>query len=97
MILAAGEFVKIDLGCHVDGYISVAAHTVQVAQAESVTGVAADVMNACFVAAELACRMIRPGNTNKQVSAMIKQVAQAYGVSPMSGTIMHQVTHTHAS
>lgn len=29
-ILAAGDMVKIDFGCHVDGYIAVAAHTVVV-------------------------------------------------------------------
>jgi hypothetical protein len=34
---------------------------------ETVTGPAADVMNAAYTAAEVAARMIKPGNTNKQV------------------------------
>ncbi len=89
------------MGVHVDGYIAVAAHTFCVpngsvgdappAALEPITGVRADVMNAAFVAAEVAARVIRPGNTNKQVTEAVKGVAEAYGVQAIAGTLMHQM------
>lgn len=57
----------------------------------SVTGRAADVYNAAYAAAEVAARMIRPGNTNDQVSEAITRVAQVYGVNAIAGTVMHQM------
>lgn len=92
--LAAGDMVKIDFGCHVDGYIAVAAHTVVVpdeAAPGPITGPKADVINAAYAAAEVAARLIKVGNTNKQVTAAMAKVAQAYGVTPVMGTMMHQM------
>jgi methionine aminopeptidase len=44
--------VKIDLGCHIDGYIAVAAHTVMVgytaSATEPVTGPKADLFHAAY-------------------------------------------------
>jgi len=101
LLLSPGDSVKVDLGVHVDGYIAVAAHTFCVpngsvgdappAALEPITGVRADVMNAAFVAAEVAARVIRPGNTNKQVTEAVKGVAEAYGVQAIAGTLMHQM------
>lgn len=101
-MLALGDRVKLDLGVHVDGYIAVAAHTFRVTatggQLESlqegevaVTGPEADVMNATYLAAEVASRLIKPGNTNKQVAEAVKSVAEAYGVNTVVGTVMHQM------
>lgn len=89
--LAAGDVVKIDLGCHVDGYIAVAAHTLIVAPESVISGPLADVINAAYTAAEVAARLIRVGNTNKQVTDAMKLVAEAYGVQPIIGTMMHQM------
>lgn len=96
-LLAAGDSVKVDLGVHIDGYIAVAAHTFVVSSGEAapalqpITGQQADVMNAAYVAAEVALRMIRPGNTNKQVTDAVKVVAETYGVKAIAGTLMHQM------
>ena len=77
--------MKCDLGCQVDGYIAVAAHTfivptVTVNEGADgipvstpnplpvINGAQADCMIAAYKAAEIAARLIRPGNTNKQVS-----------------------------
>mmetsp|Transcript_6631 Transcript_6631/g.10015 ORF Transcript_6631/g.10015 Transcript_6631/m.10015 type:complete len:388 (+) Transcript_6631:98-1261(+) len=93
VVLAAGDSVKIDLGCHVDGYIAVAAHTVIVPgdAPVTVTGPQADCLNAAYIAAEVAARLITPGNTNKQVSEGVKAVGDAYGVQAVAGTVMHQM------
>lgn len=65
--------MKIDLGCHVDGYIAVAAHTLMVPPArprdvfEIITGPCARVMLATYAAAEISSRLIKSGNNNRQV------------------------------
>jgi len=92
--LSAGDMVKIDFGCHVDGYIAVVAHTYVVpdeAAPGPITGPKADVVNAAYAAAEVAARLIKVGNTNKQVTEAMGKVAAAYGVNPIIGTMMHQM------
>lgn len=49
-----------DMGCHIDGFIAVVAHT-HVLQEGPVTGRAADVIAATNTAAEVALRLVRPG------------------------------------
>ena len=98
--------MKCDLGCQVDGYIAVAAHTFIVPTVTSsndeiptvtpnplevITGPQADCMNAAYIGAEVASRLIRPGNTNKQVAAAVEEVGAAYGVQPIVGTVMNQM------
>ncbi|KAF8398225.1 hypothetical protein HHK36_017151 [Tetracentron sinense] len=61
--LASDETVwkkVIDMGCHIDGFIAVVAHT-HVLQEGPVTGRAADVIAAANTAAEVALRLVRPG------------------------------------
>jgi methionine aminopeptidase len=48
------------MGCHIDGFIAVVAHT-HVLQEGPVTGRAADVIAATNAAAEVALRLVRPG------------------------------------
>jgi curved DNA binding protein len=102
VVLALGDVVKLDLGAHVDGYIAVAAHTFRVMETggqllplqdgqESITGPAADVMNAAYIAAEVAALTIKPGNTNKQVAEAVQSVADSFGVTAVAGTVMHQM------
>lgn len=81
--------------------MAIAAHTFIVPTAEAaasgvvalepITGKQADVMNAAYIAAEVAARTIRPGNTNRQVTEAVKVVADTYGVQPIAGTLMHQI------
>lgn len=96
--LVEGDFVKIDMGVHIDGFIAVVAHTVVVgfdksvpASVENLKGVKGDVISATYVAAEVASKLITSGNTNAQVTAAIKQVAAMFDVRPISGTLMHQM------
>ncbi|KAG6483797.1 hypothetical protein ZIOFF_060496 [Zingiber officinale] len=59
-VLEENDIVKIDMGCHIDGFITVVAHT-HVIQEGPVTGRAADVIAAANTAAEVALRLVRPG------------------------------------
>ncbi|CEG47327.1 dna-binding 42 kda [Plasmopara halstedii] len=99
MTVKAGDWVKIDLGCHIDGYIAVVAHTAIVpmegsaAEAEfpELNGVEADVFKCAHDAVELCSRLIKPGNTNLQVTEALAKLEQSYGVKSLQGTLMHQL------
>ncbi|GFZ02195.1 metallopeptidase M24 family protein [Actinidia rufa] len=59
-VLEDGDMINIDLGCHIDGFIAVVAHT-HVLHGGSVTGRQAAVIAAANTATEVALRLIRPG------------------------------------
>ncbi|KAG9151175.1 hypothetical protein Leryth_002751 [Lithospermum erythrorhizon] len=88
--LQAGDMVKIDMGCHIDGFIAVVAHT-HVLQEGAITGRAADVIAAANTAAEVALRLVRPGKKNKDVTEAIQKVAGAYGCKIVEGVLTHQL------
>jgi len=94
--LKAGDIVKIDLGCHIDGYISVAAHTVVVSETpdsppenpdDDLNNVAVAAYNAMLVAANA----IKAGATNTEVTKAVERVAKNYGVNSLSTVRMHQM------
>ena len=64
-ILKDGDIVKIDLGIHIDGFIAGLAHTVVVGASKEnkITGRKADVLLAAYYAAEIAQRLVKPGNS----------------------------------
>ena len=94
-VLQDGDLVKVDIGCHIDGYISVAAHSfivgTQPTRQCSLVGRKADVMMAAHVASEVAIKLLRPGNTNSQVTQAIAKVAEAYGVFAVAGVLSHRL------
>jgi len=95
--LANGDLVKIDLGCQIDGFIAVVAHTLKVFAQDTpkadriVTGRQADVLMAAHTAAECALRLMKPGNTNTRVSEIIGKVAAEFKCNPVQGVISHQM------
>ncbi|KAK9279804.1 hypothetical protein L1049_013486 [Liquidambar formosana] len=89
-VLEEGDMVKIDMGCHIDGFIAVVAHT-HVLQGGPVTGRAADVIAAANTAAEVALRLVRPGRKNKEVTEAIQKVAAAYDCKIVEGVLSHQL------
>ena len=82
-----------DLGVHLDGLIALVAHTTVVgASAERlVTGAHADVIAAAHAAAEVALRLIKPGNKNSAVTAAVERVAETFGVRAVAGVQMLQL------
>lgn len=93
--LVAGDVVKIDLGCHIDGYISVAAHTLVVPEAAGGDPAVEKDMGNCAVAAYnamlVAAASIKAGATNKEVTEIVNKVADSYGVNAISSVRMHQM------
>ncbi|KAE8658658.1 ERBB-3 BINDING PROTEIN 1 [Hibiscus syriacus] len=88
--LQEGDTVKIDMGCHIDGFIAVVAHT-HVVQEGPVTNRKADVVAAANTAAEVALRLVRPGKKNKDVTDAIQKVAAAYDCKIVEGVLGHQL------
>nr|ABK24337.1 unknown [Picea sitchensis] len=89
-VLEENDLVKIDLGCHIDGFISVVAHT-HVVQEGPVSGRVADVIAAANTAAEVALRLVKPGKKNKDVTEAIQKVAAAYDCKIAEGVLSHQM------
>jgi len=93
--LKAGDVVKIDLGCHIDGYISVAAHTLIVPGTEGEEITADDEMGKVAVCAYnamlVASKAISAGAKNTDVTKAVERVAETYGVKPIQSARMHQM------
>uniref|UniRef100_A0A4X1V5R1 Peptidase M24 domain-containing protein n=1 Tax=Sus scrofa TaxID=9823 RepID=A0A4X1V5R1_PIG len=84
-ILKEGDLVKIDLGVHVDGFITNVAHTfvVDVALGTQGTGQNADVIKAVHLSAlEMAKR---------QKKKKKKKVAHSFNCTPIEGMLSHQL------
>ena len=94
MILKDDDAVKIDLGCHIDGYIAVVAHTIVVGatREKKVTGRRADCILAAYYAAEAALRLIKPGESNMVVTEITDRIANTYHCKPVEGMISYQMS-----
>mmetsp|Transcript_9756 Transcript_9756/g.12084 ORF Transcript_9756/g.12084 Transcript_9756/m.12084 type:complete len:403 (+) Transcript_9756:156-1364(+) len=91
--LENGDIVKIDLGCHIDGYISVAAHTLIVG-ATTDSNTPAEMRNvatAAYNAMLIAAHSITSGCDNTKVTQQVERISKAYGVNPISSVRMHQM------
>merc|ERR1712151_824020 len=88
--LKAGDVAKIDMACHIDGFIAAAAHTVVVG-GEKVEDRRADVIMAAWTAAEAALRLVQVGNTNTAVTEALGKVAAEFDCKPMQGVLSHQL------
>ncbi|KAK2551732.1 Proliferation-associated protein 2G4 [Acropora cervicornis] len=93
VILKDGDIVKIDLGVHIDGFIAVVGHTVVVGASKEnkVTGRKADVIQAAYLASELAQRLVKAGNENFTVTDQIQKVAEAFQCKPVEGMLSHEL------
>lgn len=91
--IADGDLIKIDLGCHIDGFVAQAAHTMVIGATKDkkVTGKKADVIVATRKAYEAAVRLIKEGNMNTQVTKMISKISEIYKVNPLEGVLSHRV------
>ncbi|KAJ3001842.1 Proliferation-associated protein 2G4 [Thoreauomyces humboldtii] len=82
-----GDVVRIELGAHIDGYISPGA-----SKENPIKGCQADVIQAAYLATEAAIRLLKPGNTNTQVTETIQKIAEKSECSPVEGMLSHQVS-----
>lgn len=94
-VVNEGDVVKIDLGVHIDGFISTCGHTIVCPPTEGevqpTTGRAADVICAAYYAAECVHRLVRPGGTNTEVTKIINEVASVFNCTAVEGVLSHQI------
>lgn len=96
MELKDGDMVKVDLGVHIDGFISTVAQTVVVGASASnkVTGKKADAIWAAYNAMEMTLRMLRPKqHKNTEVTDAISRLVDSYGCKPVENMLSHQLKH----
>lgn len=94
--LRAGDLVKIDLACHIDGFIAAAGHTIVVPppegeENEKIEDRRADVAMAAWNGAEAALRLVQVGNKNIQVTEAFAKVAAEFNCKPVQGVLSHQL------
>lgn len=93
--LAVGDVVKVDMGCHVDGFCAVAAQTVIVTE-EGLTGEIpkgdkANVVAAGQIALDAISHCFRPGACNDDITEIIAAVAKDFDVTPVAGVLSHEM------
>merc|ERR1719219_1664192 len=88
--LIPGDLVKVDMACHIDGYIAAAGHSLVVG-GDQVEDRRADVIMAAWNAAEAAVRLVQVGNTNTQVTETFAKIADEFGCKPVQGVLSHQL------
>lgn len=88
--LKKGDLVKVDLACHIDGFIAAAAHSIVVG-GDKVDDRRADVVSAAWNAAEAALRLVQVGNKNTQITDVFSKVGAEFLCKPVQGVKSHQL------
>lgn len=88
--LVAGDIAKIDLGCHIDGYVAQAAHTIVVG-GEKASGRKADVVLAAWHAQQAALRVIREQAKNSEVTHAINGISEEFQCNAVEGVLSHKL------
>lgn len=91
--LQEGDVAKIDLGCHLDGFVAQAAHTIVVsASADSkISGRKAEAILSAYNAMRAAQRLVKEMGTNTKVTEAIAKVAASYETNPVEGVLSHKM------
>lgn len=92
-VLEEGDLVKVDLGAHIDGFISQQSHSFIATSnpQQVVQGRKADAICAAYFASEAALRLFKPGKTNTEVTETIQKIADVFGCQPVEGVLSHQM------
>ncbi|KAJ2880839.1 hypothetical protein FB639_002744, partial [Coemansia asiatica] len=92
-ILREGDVAKIEVGVHIDGYMASVAHTTVATNSPGVTVTdrRADAISAAYYASEVATRMIRPGQTPRNLIKAIGLVASGFNCTVAEETFTCQI------
>lgn len=93
MVLKDGDVVKIDLGAHIDGFITVVAYTMVIGASKDnkVKGRKADVILAAYNAAQATLRLVKNGKGNYAVTETVQKVVDSFKCKPIEGMLSHQL------
>lgn len=76
------------MGCHIDGYICVAAHSLIVGESNPKAELA---LKSAWVAYEAGVREIKIGNTSSQVTKTISKASSIFNCTPLRGVLSHEL------
>jgi len=85
-VLHRGDVVKIDLGAHVDGYLTDTAKTVEIG-----TRNWTDLIRASEAALQAAIEVVRPKVPTQVLGAMIERTIESYGYRPIANLTGHSI------
>merc|ERR1712194_287298 len=89
--LKAGDVCKIDMACHIDGFVGAVGHTVIVGDEAEITDRRADVILAAYNAAEVAIRLLQAGNTNTMITDAFTKVCEGFNCKFIQGELSHEM------
>lgn len=78
-----GDYLTVDIGCHIDGYIADTAYTVKVGEPDD------DLINASKDALQAAISVIKSGVTTGEIGKVIEKTITAYGFRPIENLTGH--------
>lgn len=97
LTLKTGDHITMQFGAHIDGYATLAGHTMVVKEGKEaenapvLKGRAADVVVAAYTGANAVLRLIRPGESNEHISEVLAKVAKDFDVELLEGVLSHQM------
>ncbi|KAJ2142007.1 Proliferation-associated protein 2G4 [Coemansia sp. RSA 564] len=92
-VLREGDVAKVEVSAHIDGCMASAAHTSVATNAPgtAITDRRADVISAAYHASEVAARMIRPGQSARNVVKALGLVAAGFNCTVAADTFTCQI------
>jgi methionyl aminopeptidase len=94
-VLKRGDYVKIDIGCHIEGYIADTAYTVKVGEPDD------DLIKASQAGLETALSMIKAGVKTGAIGKAIEETITSFGFRPIENLTGHGLDqysiHAHPS
>lgn len=95
-VLEEGDWVKIHLGVHIDGYAALVADTVVVAsenQTEALVEQKEELANCAHVLEALICYLVQPGNKNIDVARACRRTMEEFfpSLNFIMGTVSHEM------
>jgi curved DNA binding protein len=89
--LKDGDVAKIDVACHIDGFVAAAAHTILIGAGVPADDKRAKVVNSAWTAAEAILRCVQVGKTNSECTRIIRKCADEFECNPVQGVLSHQL------
>ncbi|MGD2250729.1 MAG: type II methionyl aminopeptidase [Candidatus Methanofastidiosia archaeon] len=82
-VLVKGDYISVDMGCHIDGYIADTAYTVKVGEPDD------DLVKASKAALKAALSVIKPGVTTGEIGKVIEDTITGHGFLPIENLTGH--------
>ncbi|CDO66750.1 proliferation-associated protein 2g4, putative [Plasmodium reichenowi] len=87
-----GDIVKISLGCHIDGHISIVGHTIYIgAENESIEGVKGEVLKNAHILSQLFLKSLKVGINASDITKNIQKACEELKCNVISNCVTYQI------